>query len=145
MKIIFSKNHLINNRNYYYKKLISIMRYSHQREKIREIVFSTNAHPTADWIFQQAKKQIPNISLGTVYRNLRQLEEEGIIRTIMDSTVARYDCNREPHDHLKCKICGDLFDVHLSEDNIRETVFKKYKFEVDEVEMTIIGTCQKHT
>lgn len=121
------------------------MRYSHQREKICEIVFSTNSHPTADWVFQQAKKQIPSISLGTVYRNLKQLEEEGIIRTIMDGAIARYDWNKEPHDHLKCKVCGDLIDVHLFEDNIHETVFKKYKFEVDEVEMTIIGTCHKHT
>ena len=60
------------------------MRYSHQRETIREIISSTNIHPTADWIFQQAKDKISNISLGTVYRNLRQLAADGAIRTIYD-------------------------------------------------------------
>ncbi len=120
------------------------MRYSHQREIIKKIVQSTNSHPTADWIFHQAKVKIPNISLGTVYRNLKQLEDKRVIRTIYDGTIARYDWNNNPHDHLKCNICGDLFDVHLFDDNIRNTVKKKYNFDVDNVEMTIIGKCQKH-
>ena len=120
------------------------MRYSHQREKILQIVQSTNAHPNADWIFSHAKETIPNISLGTVYRNLKQLEDDGSIRTIYDGNIARYDWNTEPHDHLKCKICGDLIDVNLSDENIGLNVKEKFKFDVDDVEMTIIGTCQKH-
>ena len=100
------------------------MRYSHQREGIKKIVQSTNCHPTADWIFNQTKIIIPNISLGTVYRNLKRLEEEGEINTIYDGNIARYDWNKDPHDHLKCKVCGDLIDVQLFDDNIRETVLK---------------------
>ena len=120
------------------------MRYSRQRETIRKIVFRTNSHPSADWIFNQSKKQIPDISLGTVYRNLKQLNDEGIIRTIYDGSIARYDWNQDPHDHLKCKKCGNLIDVQLPETDIKKTVKKKYNFEVDDVEMTIIGTCSKH-
>jgi Fur family ferric uptake transcriptional regulator/Fur family peroxide stress response transcriptional regulator len=60
------------------------MRFSSQREIIREIVESTNAHPTADWIYTKAKKRLPNLSLGTVYRNLKQLDEEGTIKAITD-------------------------------------------------------------
>ena len=120
------------------------MRYSHQRETIREIISSTNIHPTADWIFQQAKDKIPNISLGSVYRNLRQLAADGAIRTIYDGSVARYDWNIEPHDHLKCRICGDIVDIHVLSDGIHNKVQKQYKFEVDDVEMNIIGTCKKH-
>ena len=101
------------------------MRYSHQREGIKKIVQCTNCHPTADWIFNQTKKIIPNISLGTVYRNLKRLEEEGEINTIYDGNIVRYDWNKDPHDHLKCKVCGDLIDVQLFDDNIRETVLKK--------------------
>lgn len=125
-------------------KLISFMRYSVQREKIKEIVYNTNSHPTADWIFQKVQESVPNISLGTVYRNLKQLEEKGDIRMIMDGAIARYDWNQEPHDHLKCKECGDMIDVHLLEDDFQETVLKKYQFSVDDVEMTILGTCHKH-
>ena len=105
---------------------------------------STNTHPTADWVFNQAKKNIPNISLGTVYRNLKQLSDEGSIRTIHDGATARYDWNKDPHDHLKCKVCGDLIDVQLFDDDICKIVKKKYQFEADDVEMTIIGTCNKH-
>jgi Fe2+ or Zn2+ uptake regulation protein len=95
-------------------------------------------------IFQQAKHRIPNISLGTVYRNLKQLEADGAVRLIYDGKVTRYDWNMGPHDHLKCKICGDITDIHMLRDDIRNGVQKKYKFEVDDVEMTIIGTCNKH-
>ncbi len=140
----FHINYIINNRNYYCLFIKSNMRYSHQRETIREIISSTNTHPTADWIFHQAKHKISNISLGTVYRNLRQLAEDGAIRTIYDGSVARYDWNMNPHDHLKCKICGDITDIQMLSDDIRSDVQKKYKFEVDDVEMTIIGTCNKH-
>ena len=57
------------------------MRFSYQRQKIREIVHNTNSHPTADWVYLEVKKSIPNISLGTVYRNLKQLEESGHAKT----------------------------------------------------------------
>lgn len=120
------------------------MRFSHQREAIREIVYKTNSHPTADWIYNYVKKEIPNISLGTVYRNLKQLEDNGAVKTIVDGNIARYDWNLESHDHLKCKICGDLIDVNLMDEDIQSTVKKKYKFKVDNVEMMIIGTCNKH-
>ncbi len=120
------------------------MRYSRQRELILEIVMGTDSHPTADWVFQQARKQIPENCLGTVYRNLKRLATNGNVRTKNDGTVVRYDWDQEPHDHLKCKICGDLMDVHLLEEDIRKSVREKYNFEVDDVEMTIIGTCNKH-
>ena len=141
----FHINYISNNRNYYCLFIKSNMRYSHQRETIREIISSTNTHPTADWIFHQAKHKISNISLGTVYRNLRQLAEDGAIRTIYDGSVARYDWNTESHDHLKCKECGDLVDVHLVHEKFTSKVKRKFKFDVDNVEMTVIGTCSKHT
>ncbi|MBT3479275.1 MAG: transcriptional repressor [Candidatus Marinimicrobia bacterium] len=120
------------------------MRFSRQREAIREIVYKTNSHPIADWIFHRVKKEIQNISLGTVYRNLKQLEDDGAVRVIYDGNIARYDWNTDHHDHLKCKVCGDLIDVQLIDKDIRSNVKKKFKFAVDEVEMTIIGTCNKH-
>ena len=120
------------------------MRFSHQRNTIRKIIYSTNSHPTADQVFIKAKKIIPNISLGTVYRNLKQLEKAGILQTIYDGNIIRYDWKTEPHNHLKCKICGDLIDVDMADLIIQPDFEKKYKFEVDDVEMTIIGTCNKH-
>ena len=120
------------------------MRYSHQREVIKKVVQNTNSHPTADWVFNQTKKIIPNISLGTIYRNLKRLEEEGEMNTIYDGNIARYDWNIESHDHLKCTACGDLIDVHLANKEFKSIVKTKFKFDVDDVKMTVIGTCSKH-
>ena len=120
------------------------MRYSYQREEIKKVVKGTNSHPTADWIYNQTKKIIPKISLGTVYRNLKQLSKDGEINTIYDGNIARYDWNIESHDHLKCIQCGDLVDVHLAHDEFKSIVKTKFKFDVDDVEMTVIGTCSKH-
>ena len=50
------------------------MRYSRQREVIMNVIHSTSTHPTADWVYKKTQQFIPNISLGTVYRNLKQLE-----------------------------------------------------------------------
>ena len=121
------------------------MRYSYQREAIKKVVKGTNSHPTADWVYNQTKKIIPKISLGTVYRNLKQLTKDGEINTIYDGNIALYDWNIESHDHLKCTQCGDLVDVHLAHDEFKSIVKTKFKFDVDDVEMTIIGTCSKHT
>jgi len=120
------------------------MRFSQQRETIREIVYSTTSHPTADWIYSKASQRHPTISLGTVYRNLNQLVEHGLIRQINDGIMARYDGNTSHHDHLKCTKCGELFDVNILDSNLKKSVKKKYQFHVDDVEMILIGTCQKH-
>ena len=120
------------------------MRYSHQRETIKNIVSSSDSHPTADLIFTITKKTIPNISLGTIYRNLKQLEDEGAIKTIYDNNVVRYDWNTKPHNHLKCKKCGDLLDINLKYGKLTSSIKRKFKFDVDDVEITVIGTCSKH-
>ena len=121
------------------------MRYSQQREVIFNLIQSTNIHPTADWIYSNAKTQIPKISLGTVYRNLKQLEQDKLITTIYDGNIARYDSNMEQHDHLKCNICGDLIDINKNNIDISKTILRNFNFKVLDIEMTISGTCKKHT
>ena len=59
--------------------LFSNMRYSQQKEVILNLIYSTKSHPTVNWIYNNARTQIPNISLGTVYRNLKQLEKDKLI------------------------------------------------------------------
>ena len=112
------------------------MRFSQQRETVKNIVKGTNSHPTAEWVYTQTKKVIPNISLGTVYRNLKTLQETGQINIIHDGPVARYDWNLEAHHHLKCIECGEIVDINKIE--------KNYEFKVSEIDLTISGTCSKH-
>lgn len=87
-------------------------RMTKQRKAILEILKSTDVHPTADWIYEQVKKEIPNISLGTVYRNLNVLAENNEI-SILDygSTYSRYDGNPQNHYHFKCLECEKIFDL----------------------------------
>ena len=121
------------------------MRYSRQRELIKEVVFSTNAHPSADWVYDKVKKTFPNISLGTIYRNLKQLSKMGIIKTIYDGSVARFDWNTHPHNHLKCIECGRITDVKIDKtNNLTDKILDNHSFDVHDIEVTFIGTCSEH-
>ena len=66
------------------------------------------------------------------------------VKTIYDGNIARYDWNTDPHNHLKCKNCGDLIDIVISDKAMYPKIKKDFKFSVDKVEMLIIGTCKKH-
>ncbi|MFP4415979.1 MAG: Fur family transcriptional regulator [Chitinivibrionales bacterium] len=90
-------------------------RKSQQREKILRILRETTIHPTADWIYQRLKNIIPGLSLGTVYRNLKVLEEDGQIQKLpCGSTHDRYDGDVSPHYHIRCESCGRVDDIPMS-------------------------------
>ena len=86
--------------------------HSKKRDAILECVRSTDAHPTAEWVFAQLKPQIPDLSLGTVYRNLSILKQEGIIGSmgVVDG-MERFERNTEPHVHFICQKCSAVIDV----------------------------------
>lgn len=93
----------------------TFVRRTKQREVILKVLRSTKCHPTADWIYQEVRKEIPNISLGTVYRNLRGLIELGeILELNYGSTYSRFDGNPEPHYHFVCLDCGQVCDLDMS-------------------------------
>lgn len=90
-------------------------RMTKQKKLILDILRSTKTHPTADWIYEQAKRQIPKISLGTVYRNLKILKEMGEIMELdYGSTYSRFDGNPANHYHFTCLKCGRVDDVPLA-------------------------------
>ena len=91
------------------------LKYSRQRECIRHYLMETKEHPTADSIYMHVKQEFPNISLGTVYRNLGVLEENGqLMRIPMDNGSDRFDPNVVPHYHFLCRKCGCLQDVPMT-------------------------------
>lgn len=88
------------------------IRKTKQRELILKTLRSTDTHPTADWIYEQVKKEMPNISLGTVYRNLGILKESGeILELNYGSKYSRYDGNPENHYHFVCSKCEKVMDI----------------------------------
>ncbi len=88
------------------------MRYSRQRELITDIIKSRCDHPTADMIYGSARAIEPNISLGTVYRNLKLLAEEKEIITLeTEDKKVHYDGDTSRHSHFICSKCGHIIDL----------------------------------
>jgi len=87
-------------------------KHSKKRDAILECVRSTDSHPSAEWVYAQLKPQIPDLSLGTVYRNLSMFKEEGLISTmgVIDGNE-RFERNTEPHTHFICNHCSAVIDV----------------------------------
>lgn len=87
---------------------------SKQRERIFQVVTTTRLHPTAEWVFENVREQIPHISLGTVYRNLSVLKQQGKIRELdFGEGLKRYDAFTDPHYHFVCDECGIVKDLEV--------------------------------
>ena len=92
------------------------MNYSKQREAI-VMALHTLYHPTAEEIHAEVAKTLPKVSLGTVYRNLTQLVDRGIVLQLVEGEKgkAHFDGNAYPHAHFVCSACGRIVDVALAE------------------------------
>lgn len=94
--------------------------YSRQREAILLELRSRYDHPTASQVYDGVRKKIPNISLGTVYRNLSALTQSGDILSIsVGDGHEHFDGNRDFHLHLHCKGCGNITDVPAPESEFK--------------------------
>ena len=100
---------------------MAIERKSKQRDAIINELCSRFDHPTAMDLYLSVREIIPNISLGTLYRNLTQLEENGMVLRIPDGSTDRFDGNVNPHAHFKCLTCGNVYD--LTNFNINSLTF----------------------
>ena len=121
-------------------------KYSRQRESIIENLKQRKDHPTADMVYSDIRKIYPNVSLGTVYRNLSLLAGENTIRKIItDDGVLRFDYNADPHDHFICHQCGSVTDLDLTnaEEDLRQSVSKSFDGEIESCTVTFYGTCEK--
>ena len=88
---------------------------SRQRELLLEILRSTTCHPDADWVYARMREKMPNVSLGTVYRNLSLLAGDGtILLPDVGAHADRYDGNPMPHYHLACRECGAVVDMPMA-------------------------------
>jgi Fe2+ or Zn2+ uptake regulation protein len=93
-------------------------RETRQRELILSVVRSTMDHPTADWVYRQARRRLPRLSLGTVYRNLKWLAAHGLIGEVhTGGHPARFDGNTGQHYHIRCLGCGRVNDLPMSVDH----------------------------
>ena len=116
-----------------------------QREIILETLRTFDTHPTVEEVYLEVHKRHPAISKVTVYRNLRQLTENGLVgRVLLQEELERYDKRAEQHYHFKCKNCDTLFDVDIDYPReMDETVRQKYGFQVDKHDVVFWGICPK--
>ena len=104
----------------------------------------TDVHPTADWVYARLKPRYPNLSLGTVYRNLKKFCENG--RAVSVGVIngqEHFDVRVDPHAHFVCKQCGAVLDVpeefFQEEDFVR--LFAKYRLQVENARVLFEGLC----
>lgn len=97
------------------------LKYSRQREEIKKFLMTRKDHPTADVVYMNVREQYPNISLGTVYRNLTLLADMGeILRIRVGDGVDHFDADISQHYHFICTECGKVIDLKM--DNIDSIV-----------------------
>jgi len=92
-------------------------RQTKQREAVLKAIAGSSSHPTADMIYDEVRKAIPEISKGTVYRNLRVLQEMGqVLELTLDGHVSRYEAKQDSHYHFRCESCGRVSDLDIPVD-----------------------------
>ncbi len=119
------------------------MRITNQREIILEELKKTKSHPTADELFELVRKRLPRISLATVYRNLEQLSDAGIINKIeYGSRQKRFDGDVSPHSHVFCIRCGKIADIKTAQDiNLKKIIQDTKGYKIFGERLQFMGLC----
>ena len=124
---------------------MSSLKYSRQRESIKEFLAARKDHPTADTVYSNMRKAHPNISLGTVYRNLSLLSDLGeIMKFSVGDGADRFDGCTKPHNHFLCSSCHSVIDLEMENtDDIKERAGKSFDGKIDSYTTLFYGTCGK--
>ncbi len=120
-------------------------RKSRQRESMLEVLRQTRSHPTAKWLFDRVRRQFPNLSLGTVYRNLGILVKQGLVsRLDFGNGLDRFEAATLPHHHFVCESCGRITDLDLPVDqSLTQKLQKATGYAATRHEIRLYGLCEK--
>ena len=116
-----------------------------QREAILEFIRNSKSHPTADQIYDEVRKDLPNISKGTVYRNLQVLEKDGAISVLnINGTQSRYEVKQKSHYHFRCEKCGQVSDIDMPVDkDLNHKAEKRTRLKIFSHQLEFLGLCKK--
>ncbi|MFI3238546.1 MAG: transcriptional repressor [Lachnospiraceae bacterium] len=122
-----------------------MLKYSKQRECIKTFLIGREDHPTADTVYMHVREEFPNISLGTVYRNLTLLSEIGEINRLrVGDGVDRYDADTTPHHHVICNTCGCVKDLEIPHlDHLLDVAAEGYDGVITSHTVHFYGNCAK--
>ena len=121
------------------------LKYSRQRESIKEFLASTTEHPTADTVYLHVREEFPRISLGTVYRNLNLLADIGeIVKITTPDGGDRFDGTTSPHYHVLCTECGKVIDLDMEHlDSINKMAEENFDGVISSHTALFYGTCNE--
>jgi Fe2+ or Zn2+ uptake regulation protein len=118
-------------------------RATRQLATIYDTLAAATDHPTARQVFDRVRDRIPHLSLGTVYRNLEKLQQQGRARLLrLDGGVAHYDAMMQPHDHFVCEACGSVSDLRSRVRRADCADLEADGFQVRWQTTAIYGTCR---
>ncbi len=117
------------------------MRQSRQRDAILHTVKSTNSHPSADWVYDSVRKEIPNVSLGTVYRNLGQLVDNNTLKAFNYNGMVHYDAFLSDHQHFYCHECSGIFDINVDEKDFISRINDTTTHLITGFQLILTGLC----
>ena len=115
-----------------------------QRQLLLELIKQAEEHLDADKIYQQARQRLPNISLSTVYRNLRLFKKLGLVEEHqLSGTRRHYEAMpRAKHHHLVCLGCGRVFEFKCpSAERLKSRISREEGFKVTDAEVRMVGYC----
>lgn len=122
---------------------LAARRQTRQRRLVYEAVAATDTHPTAEWVYNQVRRDMPRVSLGTVYRNLQLLVADGKLKAWSRGRTTRYDADVAPHDHFVCRDCGLLLDIERAPEAISsERRLRARGHRIDNRILEFIGVCR---
>ncbi len=123
------------------------LKHSKQRDSIKEFLATRKDHPTADTVYMNVRQSFPNISLGTVYRNLTLLADIGeIARLRVGDGVDHFDYDTTPHYHFVCSECGKVLDLDMTVmKNLTETAQEGFDGEIEGHVTWFYGRCSDCT
>lgn len=116
-----------------------------KRDAILTCLRQTTVHPCAEWVYTRLKPEIPDLSLGTVYRNLALFKEQGLIMSLGTvNGVERFDGNTAPHVHYICTGCGRVLDLEgiSVPESIRAAAARCAGGSVSGCQLTFTGICE---
>lgn len=114
-----------------------------QLEVIWKVVRGAATHPTADQIYEKVRKSVPNISLGTVYRNLQKLTDQGKLRVVTVDRAQRFDPAVQPHDHFICEKCGQVYDIFSEGQKLLPASLPRQISAVTSHRLELYGRCRR--
>ena len=119
--------------------------YSRNRVAILDVLRGTTVHPTAEWVYEQLKPHYPDLSLGTVYRNIKKFCADDVVKSVgVINGQEHFDADMSTHSHLVCQDCGavvDIFEVFFDRDR-RSDLEDKYQVSIQQEEVIFKGICK---